>query len=430
MARKPNVLYPSQTAVDPNYPDGKAQNDISEDDGTGTPLEQAWLNELFGFQQALLADAGTPANGVAESVAASQYLEAIKIVSSKYVAEHAAVQTWSKTELPINASGMACVFDYLVPVRLPGLKQKAIVALGYDNNDFQRLRTMLSFGSAFFDSSPVSASPTDGPCFAGPGADGEFYSLAPGVVALAKFSGLATKTIESLSPNIPTAFYYAAFCAKYIVITTNGNIFHGAATTSLASATDPSITAFTASTLGFPNGEFADDASANIVCVIRCTIGGVDVRRILHSADNGATWTVAFTFGAGISCNVVWSAKAQKFWALDSAGNILTSTTGLTWVSGGTTTITASNGAVARPNSLACVGRCIAKLYTPTFYSFYSAAGIAYSFDLGATWRFHTIGDVTSFNLQTLIAANNRFYATDSRRVYRSGLLDFSAADA
>lgn len=82
MARRPLLLYPSQVdGSDSAYPDGKAQNDIVEGDGNGSPLEQAWVNELWGFQQAALDEAGIAADGTPERVGASQYLRAIAAVA-------------------------------------------------------------------------------------------------------------------------------------------------------------------------------------------------------------------------------------------------------------------------------------------------------------------------------------------------------------
>lgn len=79
MALIPKDTYPSQTdASDPNYPDGKARNVVVSGDGTGTPLEKAWINDLWGFLQALLLGASIPASGTPDHAGASQYLDALK----------------------------------------------------------------------------------------------------------------------------------------------------------------------------------------------------------------------------------------------------------------------------------------------------------------------------------------------------------------
>lgn len=77
MALDPSAEYPGQVATgDAGYPYGKAQNVTVEGDGTGTPLEKALVNDLFGFQQALLDAADIAPSGVPDQVGASQYLQA------------------------------------------------------------------------------------------------------------------------------------------------------------------------------------------------------------------------------------------------------------------------------------------------------------------------------------------------------------------
>lgn len=81
------TTYPGQIdESDPDYPTGKAQNVVVEGDGTGTPLEETWLNDLFGFQQALLAEADITPSGDADTAVASQYLEAVQWLSAASVA--------------------------------------------------------------------------------------------------------------------------------------------------------------------------------------------------------------------------------------------------------------------------------------------------------------------------------------------------------
>lgn len=78
MAIRPQIVYPGQTATgDPGYPHGKAQNVTVLGDGTGTPLEKDWLNDVFGLQQALLHLGGATPSGTPDKVGASQYLDAL-----------------------------------------------------------------------------------------------------------------------------------------------------------------------------------------------------------------------------------------------------------------------------------------------------------------------------------------------------------------
>lgn len=72
--------YPSQSVADGvNYPlAGKARNVTASGDGTGTPLEKDWMNDLFGWEQALMAAAGLTPNGTPETQISSQLLLAIQ----------------------------------------------------------------------------------------------------------------------------------------------------------------------------------------------------------------------------------------------------------------------------------------------------------------------------------------------------------------
>lgn len=78
MAINPETQYPGKIAPStPDYPYGAARNITVPGDGTGTPWEAALVNDLFGFQQALLSEVGDAPSGNPEKVGASQYLSAI-----------------------------------------------------------------------------------------------------------------------------------------------------------------------------------------------------------------------------------------------------------------------------------------------------------------------------------------------------------------
>lgn len=82
MALDPSARYPGQIDVsDPTgYPYGAAQNITVVGDGTGTPWEEDLVNDIFGFQQALLDEAGITPSGDPDKVGASDYLSAMKLV--------------------------------------------------------------------------------------------------------------------------------------------------------------------------------------------------------------------------------------------------------------------------------------------------------------------------------------------------------------
>lgn len=77
MAIDPSAEYPGQVATgDAGYPLGKARNEISDGDGTGTPLEALWVMDLWGWQQDLLDRAGIAPSGDPDEVGASDYMDA------------------------------------------------------------------------------------------------------------------------------------------------------------------------------------------------------------------------------------------------------------------------------------------------------------------------------------------------------------------
>lgn len=81
MAIIPESQYPGKiTPASTAYPYGQARNITLPGDGTGTPWEAALVNDLFGFQQALLEEAEIVPSGDPETATKSQYLEAAKKV--------------------------------------------------------------------------------------------------------------------------------------------------------------------------------------------------------------------------------------------------------------------------------------------------------------------------------------------------------------
>jgi len=79
MAIIPSSKYPGQIDTsDPNgYPNGKAQNVTTAGDGSGTPLEKDWLNDFYGFVQAMLGIADLTASGNPEAVGIAENLSQI-----------------------------------------------------------------------------------------------------------------------------------------------------------------------------------------------------------------------------------------------------------------------------------------------------------------------------------------------------------------
>ena len=64
--------------TDPNYPYGKGRNVVGGVEGTGTPFEADWYNNLEGFLQGLLLEAGITPDGQVDNANSSQLVEAVK----------------------------------------------------------------------------------------------------------------------------------------------------------------------------------------------------------------------------------------------------------------------------------------------------------------------------------------------------------------
>lgn len=81
MALDYTVEYPGQIVTsDPNYPHGKARNQLVLNDGTGTPWEERLVNDWFGLQQAILLRANIEPSGVPDSATVSQVLLSLLVV--------------------------------------------------------------------------------------------------------------------------------------------------------------------------------------------------------------------------------------------------------------------------------------------------------------------------------------------------------------
>lgn len=80
MATNPSTLPENSsriTAPDSDYPYGSAQDDSTGSTGDGTPFKSALLNDIYGFQQALLRAADITPSGSSDTALASEYLQAV-----------------------------------------------------------------------------------------------------------------------------------------------------------------------------------------------------------------------------------------------------------------------------------------------------------------------------------------------------------------
>lgn len=115
MAINPETQYPGKiTPSSANYPYGEARNITVPGDGTGTPWEAALVNDIFGYQQALLSEAGIIPTGNPETAIASQYLNALHTLCSRVFDDYdtaLAAYTPLGDEQIVYCKGKASAFD-------------------------------------------------------------------------------------------------------------------------------------------------------------------------------------------------------------------------------------------------------------------------------------------------------------------------------
>lgn len=94
-----------------NYPQGSFKNRSSPTSKDGTYLEQDWANDMLGFFQAMMKNAGISANGNVDTAQASQYLDSlIQTMRST----HATETEFGSGKLATTAQAQALVADDVV----------------------------------------------------------------------------------------------------------------------------------------------------------------------------------------------------------------------------------------------------------------------------------------------------------------------------
>ncbi len=80
MAFKKQAAYPTQIATATGYPGGKAKNKVSSNDTTGTPFEERWVNDDWGFKDALLGRGQRTRSGEPDTSTSSDYCLAMEAI--------------------------------------------------------------------------------------------------------------------------------------------------------------------------------------------------------------------------------------------------------------------------------------------------------------------------------------------------------------
>jgi hypothetical protein len=80
MAIKIAVQYPNAVPADADYPGGSFKNSTTAISTDGTPVDKVWANDMIGFGEAAMAEAGIVHSGAADKVGASDRLNALKAI--------------------------------------------------------------------------------------------------------------------------------------------------------------------------------------------------------------------------------------------------------------------------------------------------------------------------------------------------------------
>lgn len=355
-----------------------------------------------------------------------------------------AVQEWRGEILPGDFGSRDVIFRFLATPRFNStLAGEAVVALGQQNGggEADDVFPVVSAGSL----APLGLIDIGtgdlGACAAG-GAPGEYLIGTAGGVTAVRNLGLAGNADASgyTSSFTPCAVHYMRGPGVYLAANASDGSFDrcvgplatAAPFTQVATAL---ATSFATGSIGTPGGEFADNGANAVVFLASAVVGGVTRFRAFASTDAGDTWTETKTFGAGItSAALTYSKFHGCFVIVDSDGETWTSPSGGIWTSRGVKAELAAPF-YARHGVLASAGPCIAKLFRAAVTGGTNyVSGVAYSFDLGLTWRTalfeqHDPALAENYTLQSLVAANGRFYAVGHRRLFQSGILYQAAAD-
>lgn len=352
-----------------------------------------------------------------------------------------AMRSWKCQELPdIVATGYDMVADFLIAAPLEAGRQKAVVCVLHDGDDSNQVKFIRSYGAGDFanirDFNVAGGASFQ--CAAGGAANQFMTGTNTGVV---NYTDLGDSRSAEILSGTPPAMHYIAAAGIYLAAyATSGRFDRGSSLASMGLQAAFGVTSFATGSLGTSGGEFASDGLGNVVYVASSVVGGVTRVRIFRSGDNGITWSIAHTFANTVTgANVVYHEAAGQFVAWDSDGFFYTSSNGAGFVAvSGNTGVTAAAGASIRYNTMASQGNCIAKVFSPANGATnYPRVGIAYTFDVGLTWRHWIVSDQDSFgfeaginhDLRALLGANGRFYATDGTRVFTSGIVEAEDAD-
>lgn len=121
MAIIPANEYVNTNPASAPYPYGSAKNVSNPVSGTdGTPLEEKWMNDWFGFAAALLKKSGIVPSGSPDQVGNSDYLEAVKKIIASQVNLVGVISGLETIQDPTNVNNITINPGYAGAQQLDG----------------------------------------------------------------------------------------------------------------------------------------------------------------------------------------------------------------------------------------------------------------------------------------------------------------------
>lgn len=239
-------------------------------------------------------------------------------------------------------------------------------------------------------------------------------------VATCKFYSVNTGSSGTFTPGNSGVVEAAHFAVSHYLIGANATVYYG---TSLAGFTGVGI-----GSIGDSIRTFVHNGASPASGLPRVILGDVLVANshyvVKYSTDDGVTWTTGHDFGV-VALSLCYSAAQDLFLAFDTTNKQLwSSTDGQSWTLL-RTVASLDTGGISGHHTMAACGPVIAHLVKHTSVANQQLNGIAYTLDMGLTWREEYFGNVnTGQPMRALISANGRFVALDDFNTYVSGFVE------
>ncbi len=144
-------------------------------------------------------------------------------------------------------------------------------------------------------------------------------------------------------------------------------------------------------------------------------------RKAVYSSDDGVSWSTGHTF-TNTPCSLTFNEAYGLFVVVTGSGQVWTSADGATWTLNKTSSVLAT-GIAPGAGQLASIGYAIVHLINRQT-STQKLRGVAYSFDLGATWNEWYFAEYTNgVDLKWLTHIDGALWATNGQTLWRSGRL-------